>query len=115
MGRTVLDAGSPPASPVHLYAHCLRDHPGGVALLAINTDRTAAQELALPLASVRYTLSATDLLGSRVDLNGRELKLGAGDILTQITGEPAKPGTVQLEPATITFLAIPNGASASCR
>jgi len=30
-----------PAPALHLYAHCLRGHPGGVALLAINTGRTA--------------------------------------------------------------------------
>jgi hypothetical protein len=39
MGTTVLDAGASPSPDLHLYAHCLRNHPGGVALLAINADR----------------------------------------------------------------------------
>ena len=39
MGTTVLDAGASPAPSLHLYAHCLRGQPGGVALLAINTIR----------------------------------------------------------------------------
>src|SRR5580704_12226203 len=44
MGTTVLDPGLS-ESNLHLYSHCLRGQPGGVALLAINTDRSAAQSL----------------------------------------------------------------------
>ena len=47
MGTTVLDPGLSTASSLHLYAHCLRGQPGGVALLAINTDRSASQSLDL--------------------------------------------------------------------
>jgi heparanase len=43
MGATVLKPGPSPVPSLHLYAHCLRDTPGGVALLAINTDRNASQ------------------------------------------------------------------------
>ena len=61
MGTTVLNPGPSPSPGLHLYAQCLRGHPGGVALLVINTDRTAAQELAIPLLSNRYTLTANNL------------------------------------------------------
>jgi hypothetical protein len=115
MGRAVLDAGPSPSPSVHLYAHCLRSQPGGVALLAINVDREAAQELAVPMPSERYTLSSPDRLRSRADLNGRELKLGAGDALPEIAGEPARAGAVRLAPASITFLAFPKAGNASCR
>jgi hypothetical protein len=67
MGTTVPDAGTS-APGVYLYAHCLRDHPGGVALL---------DDLAVPSNSSRYTLTAHSLLDSSVELNGRELKTGA--------------------------------------
>ena len=40
MGTTVLDPGASPSPNLHLYAQCLRNHPGGVAVLAINADRT---------------------------------------------------------------------------
>ena len=46
MGTKVLDP-VPTASSLHLYAHCLRGQPGGVALLAINTDQSASQSLDL--------------------------------------------------------------------
>jgi heparanase len=115
MGAAVLDAGASPVQELHLYAHCLRGHPGGVALLAINADRGAAHDLAVPANAERYTLTAGDLLGNRVDLNGNELKLGANDTLPAITGTPAPAGPLNLAPASITFLAFPNAGNASCR
>jgi hypothetical protein len=115
MGATVLDAGTSPTPGLYLYAHCLRDHPGGVALLAINADRAASHDLAIPGNSSRYTLTAKDLLGTTVALNGRELKIGAGDALPEMPSEPAPKGRVRLAPVSITFLAIPNAGNASCR
>jgi heparanase 1 len=114
MGATVLDAGS--AQPgVYLYAHCLRNHPGGVALLAINADREASHDLATPSNSSRYTLMARSLLDSSVELNGHELKTGAGDALPEISGEATPAGSVKLAPASITFLAFPGADNRSCR
>jgi len=115
MGKTVLDAGTSPAPGVHLYAHCLRGHPGGVALLAINADREASYDLAVPTRSDRYTLTAKDLLDTRVELNGRELAIGAHDEMPGMTGTPAPAGQVTLAPASITFLALPNAGNASCQ
>src|SRR3954454_12998824 len=47
MGTTVLKPGPSRAQGLHLYAHCLRDAPGGVGLLAINSDRINSQTLAV--------------------------------------------------------------------
>ncbi len=78
MGTTVLEPGPSPAPSLHLYAHCLRDQPGGVALLAINASTTEMETLDLPIASERYTLTAQDPMGGDVELNDRVLKLGPG-------------------------------------
>ncbi len=115
MGATVLDAGRSPEPAVHLYAHCLRDHPGGVVVLAINADREASHDLRSPIGADRYTLSAKGLLDTSVELNGRELKTGVRDALPEMTGEPAPAGLVTLAPASVTFLAFPNAGNASCR
>ncbi|QOY92015.1 hypothetical protein IRI77_15190 [Paludibaculum fermentans] len=115
MGTTVLEAGTSSSPDVHLYSHCLRGQPGGVAVLAINADRATAFELLTPLPSSRYELKADDLTGSAVQLNGRELKLGADDSLPAITGQPTAAGKIRLAPASITFLAFPNAGNASCR
>ncbi len=115
MGPTVLDPGPSPAPGLHLYAHCLRGHSGGVALLAINTDRTVSQSFELPAESDRYTLTARNLEDKRVDLNGNELRLGADDELPRLAGVPTQSGRVTFAPASITFLAIPNANNGSCR
>jgi len=115
MGTTVLDAGSASNGNVHLYAHCLRGKPGGVALLAVNADRSTSFELSLPTSAERYTLSAGDLMGNRIALNGQELKLGADDSLPAITGKPVGAGNVDLAPASITFLAFPTAGNVACR
>ena len=115
MGTTVLDAGTSPVPAVHLYAHCLRNHAGGVAVLAINTDREASHDLAVPVESERYTLTASDLLSSTVELNGTELRLGANDALPEPAGKPLRAGYLTLPPASITFLGVPNARNASCR
>jgi hypothetical protein len=39
MGTTVLESGIPIQMGLHVYAHCLRGTPGGVALLVINNDK----------------------------------------------------------------------------
>jgi hypothetical protein len=115
MGATVLDAGQSQAANLHLYAQCLRGKPGGVALLAINADKTAGAALTIPAPAERYTLTSSDLLSSRVELNGSELRLGAGDALPQLEKRTEQAGTVMLAPASITFLAFPKAENASCR
>jgi heparanase 1 len=115
MGPVVLDAGASPSPALHLYAHCLRGSPGGVALLAINTDRTAAQSFELAAAARRYTLSAAHLEDARVLLNGSELKLGPDDAIPPLSSAPAPSGRVTFDPATITFLALPDANNPSCR
>lgn len=115
MGATVLNLGPSPTPTLHLYAHCLRDHPGGIALLVINSDRAASQSLELATAAERYTLSAKDLLDTDVQMNGNELTLGADDTIPQLAGVRTQSGHLTFAPATVTFLAIPTAANNSCR
>jgi glycosyl hydrolase family 79 len=115
MGTTVLDAGLPFSSGLHVYAHCHRGTPGGVSLLVINTDRDAPHALMLPTASVRYTLEAASLLDTDVRLNGSTLALGPGGELPPLAGAPATASTMTFAPATITFLAIPHAGNNACR
>lgn len=115
MGTTVLDAGASSALGLHLYAQCLRGHLGGVALLAINADKTNARELSLPSASSRYSLTSTDLLAPTVMLNGVELKLTRDGHLPPLEGAPEPAAKITLTPASITFFAIPGARNRACR
>ena len=89
--------------------------PGGVALLAINTDRSASASLELAQAAERYTLTARGLDATTVQVNGSELKLGADDAIPSLTGISMGPGHLTFPPATIMFLSIPSANNASCR
>lgn len=113
MGDVVLDAG-PLKAGLHVYAHCLRSKPGGVALVAINLDKTHSARIDLSAAAMRYTLSADHLQSEVVNLNGRPLGL-RGDALPPIRGLRISAGSLTLDPASITFLSIPTAANKACR
>ena len=112
MGTIVLDAGV--HKGMHLYAHCRRGARRAVTLLAINTDRTAAAALRLPVSSERYTLSADDLQGAEVKLNGTALELGPNDELPQFAAVTSPPGSVEIAPSTITFLTVADAKNPAC-
>jgi heparanase len=112
VGTTVLDTGRPPEPNLHLYAHSLRGHREGIALIVANTDRTVTGELIVPTASERYTLSAHELLATSVELNGAQLKLDANGELPPLAGHPTPAGQVSIPPASITFLAVPRDPDA---
>ncbi|WP_207231112.1 hypothetical protein [Bradyrhizobium sp. Leo121] len=115
MGTVVLDAGSAAVPGLYLYAHCLRDKSGGVALLAINTDRMARRSLEFSGTARRYTLTAASLIGTRMRLNGRELKLAADDELPVLEGEPLATSRTELAPTSITFFSIADAANPTCK
>jgi heparanase 1 len=94
-----------------VYAHSLRATPEGVALVAVNTDRTASQVLSIRAESDRYTLSARTLLGATVELNGSPRELDANGALPPVTGALTPAGRISLPPASITFLAVPRVSS----
>jgi heparanase len=115
MGSTVLESGVPIREGLHLYAHCLRGSPGGVALLAINNSPTHPTSITLPHDANRYTLTAEKLKEAHVQLNGQQLGLAANDEVPDLQGRRAPSGQVELEPASITFLAVPDANNGSCR
>ncbi len=115
MGTTVLDSGVPIAAGLHVYAHCLRGVPAGVALMVINTEKNKARAIDIPTSALRYTLRARQLQGTRVELNGKVLKLGRDDALPALNGALISAGEVLFQPESITFLALSNASSDACR
>ena len=113
MGEVVLDAGAAPEG-VRLYAHCLAGRPGGVALVAINLSKTIPATLSLPASAERYTLSAATLESSMAKLNGKPLQLTARDGLPTLAAAKTAPGSLTLDPTTISFLALPAADNKAC-
>jgi len=115
MGSTVLDSGVSIQAGLHVYAHCQRGTPGGVALLVINTDRNASHALTLAHDSERFTLEAASLRAATVWLNGTTLALDDKNELPPIAGARTTAGALTFAPATITFLTIPSAENSACR
>ena len=115
IGTTVIESGVPIQAGLHVYAHCLRGRPRGVALLVINTDKAAPRTLTLPVPAERYTLTSNDLQSNTVQLNGKELALGGNDELPSLTGVSTASGNVVFAPASITFLALPEAGNDACQ
>ncbi|WP_429031669.1 hypothetical protein [Bradyrhizobium sp. I1.14.4] len=115
MGTTVLDAGVPEHPGFHVYAHCARDMPDGIALLVINNDRRTQRKLTLSAASQRYTLASATPADGTVRLNGITLAFGASDQIPALNGDAAAAGAIVLAPATVTFLTVANAGNTNCR
>jgi hypothetical protein len=114
MGPVVLDPGVAKDQAVRIYAHCMKGTKGGVAILALNTDAGNEKTVSIPVAADRYSLTAPDLAGRKVLLNGAELEAAADGSVPEFKGQPVKAGTVALAPASITFLTIKSAGNKSC-
>jgi hypothetical protein len=114
MGATVLDPNISPIPNVYVYAHCLRNRPGGVTLLVINAARQQVHEITLPSEAERYTLTAKQLQDTTVQLNGKTLELNRDGDLPQFLGQSTRSGHISFAPTSITFLEIANADNSNC-
>ena len=114
MGNVVLDAGDN-SGDLHVYSHCLRGRRGGVEIVAINLDRRGSASLAMNKPAIRYTMTADQLQASMIKLNGRQLVVGANDVVPPLNGARDGPGTLVLPPASITYFSIPAANNQNCR
>lgn len=112
MGTTVLDAGKPVSSDLRQFAHCLPHVSGGVTALLINPG-TQNRAVALSRPAEVYTLTATELDGKTILLNGVPLTLDASDQLPIIHGVLTERET-RLPAHSITFLAFRTAANTAC-
>src|ERR1700719_5364945 len=115
MGTTVLDPQIPSTPNFYAYAHCLRNHSGGVALLVINADAQQVHEVTLVPEAERYTLTAKQLQDREVQLNGKTLELNSDSDVPEFEGQRTRTGRISFASTSITFLAIPNASNSSCR
>jgi heparanase len=114
MGPVVLTPGPAPDNDLYVYAHCMRDRRGGVTVLAINAG-AKPQEVEAPLSGKRYTLTAKQVEGTAVQLNGRELQAASDGALPPLEATSVRAGRLSLTPASITFLAFPDAGNKACQ
>ncbi len=106
MGKTVYATGEEIREGAHVYCHSRKDGKDGYVYLIINNSEESTL-VDLPSEAVRYTLTGNGKMRSRTMLlNGRELKLGEGDALPELTGAYESAGTIKLAPGSCTFLVL---------
>lgn len=112
MGVEILDAG--PTQPgLHVYAHCQRNHAGGVTLMALNLEDSPA-EIAVSGPADLYALTATELQSRTVLLNGKPLALGKDDTLPAIEPKRLTEERITLAPTSVNFIALPEASNPAC-
>src|SRR6202140_3858178 len=114
MGATVLDPQISLPPNLYVYAHCLRNHPRGVALLVINADAQQVHEITLVPEAERYTLTANQLQDRAIQLNGKTLELNSDSEVPEFVGQSTRAGHISFAPTSITFLEIANADNSNC-
>lgn len=113
MGARVLDAGKGETG-LHLYAHCLRDQQGGVAVLAINLDNNNLRTVNILAPAQLYSLREGNNPSEAV-LNGSLLQLDPDDNLPELEGVGVEPGALELSPESINYIIFPESENAVCQ
>ncbi len=119
MGRQVYGARAlgPGAERLRVYAHAAAGEPGSVVVLAINLNPRREALVSLPALAgrptERYEVTAPDLFGQVVLLNGIELKLAADGTLPDTPGVLQHAGpqavaepVVRIAPLSYTFIRV---------
>jgi hypothetical protein len=114
MGTTVLDPHAPSGTPLRIYAQCAKNTKGGVALLALNTDKAERHSIALSAHAERFTLTASGLASPTVSLNGTKLQAQPDGSVPMMKGVQVNAGTITFAPRSITFLIIPSAQNKNC-
>jgi heparanase len=112
MDRTVLESPRSPAPALRLYAQCLRDRRGGVAVLALNTGDTA-QALAFAGPARAWLMTGQPVDTRAVTINGHTPGIDAQGNLTGL--DPvALHGRLALPAQSIAFVALPQAGNPAC-
>lgn len=115
MGNVVLDPGSSANPSLRIYAQCSTAGHGAVTLLALNTDTQHPQTLTTSDSAERFTLTASGLESTNVLLNGKQLNAENDGSMPALKPERVKSGSINLPPASATFLVIRNAHNDTCR
>ncbi len=102
---------------LRVYAACTRGQ-AGTTLLALNLDPQHSARLSLPRATSPaelYLVTAPQLLGRQVRLNGRALRVGRGGVVPATPGKTTRSDSVQLPPVSYAFVTLPGTGPGACR
>jgi len=118
MGPVVLAAESPEPT-VRVYAHCsAAGGSGAVTVLALNTSdtaRTVTFDGLDPAGARRFLVTAPDLGGRTLGLEGEPLVLGEDGAVPTLAGAPLDGAWMTLPPTAFAFVELPEAGAEACR
>lgn len=88
-----------------IFVHSLKNSEKGYSILVVNPTEKESS-LNLSTSAKQYTLTADELLGKTVKLNGKELNLGVEDSLPEISGANVKKGKIKIPALSTVFLTV---------
>lgn len=105
VGTTVYDTHEPLREGMHVYAHSRRDGKPGYCYIVINNSKNE-ETIEIPSESTCYQLSAKELRGKTVLLNGQPLSLTEDEQLPTLEGKPQPTGVSSLPSVSVTFFVL---------
>ena len=114
MGTEVLatEAGAD-VEDLAVYAHCTPDGSGSATHAVVNSSETGTRTVATPSGGATvYLLTADDLAGSTIELNGEVLEADDDGTLPDLDGRSVS-GAVELPPASVAFI-VGEGDTPAC-
>ncbi len=108
MGTTVYDTSEPIREGAHVYAHSRKDGKDGVVYLIINNSKTDITKVVLPTEAQMYVLAGKDgnVRATTMTLNGKDLILNPNNELPNMDPVTVSASTIELAPATCTFIVL---------
>ena len=106
MGTVVYDTKEEIREGAHIFAHSRKDGKDGVCYMIVNNSLTNSTTVELDKDVEVYVLSAESLRAPKVKLNGVELNLKENDELPELNPVKVEAGSLDLAPATITFIVL---------
>lgn len=88
-----------------IFIHSLKNSEKGYAIMVVNPTKKESS-LNLSSSAKQYSLTADELLGKTVKLNGKELKLGVDDSIPEISGMIVEKGTIKVPALSTVFLTV---------
>lgn len=112
MGNTVLTSPLSPDKDLKVYAHCLRDEPGGVGLLAMNISNGQI-ELPVGYSSNVWLMTGEPVDTKSVRVNGVEPVINTSGEIVGLNPQANSNG-VSIPGQAIAFIAVPDVANSAC-
>lgn len=112
MGEKALAYPATDSTNLRVFAHCLNDRSGGVALAAINLGENVQTISTSPAAQV-WQLTAQELTSKSISVNGNAPALRDDGTLTGLGSKPAA-ASVSLPSRSIAFVSLPDAGNVYC-